>query len=160
MRMGTGVYACRPVGSACVVELCNLMILGISILGPSEALLMKELLRLPQQIRLAAEQKGPHRLAAYLREVATAFSAFYRDCRIIGEAEGVATARLALAEATRLVLRNGLTVLGISAPDRMDREYMERDRQRREREEWDRQQGRNIFGGSRNERGGLFGPNR
>ncbi|OJD28917.1 myb dna-binding domain-containing protein [Diplodia corticola] len=44
--------------------------------------------------------------------------------------------------------------------DRVDREYVERDRQRREREEWDRQQGRNIFGGSRNERGGLFGPNR
>ncbi len=85
----------------------------------SEAALMKALLRLPDQIASAAEAYEPHRLAAYLRDVATAFSQFYRDCHIVGEEEPLAAARLALARAAKTVLKNGLTVLGISAPERM-----------------------------------------
>lgn len=85
----------------------------------SEGALMKALLTLPEEIQQAAEEKAPHKLAAYLRDVATAFSAFYRDCRIVGEAEPIATARLHLAEAARLVLGNGLRVLGLSTPERM-----------------------------------------
>ena len=81
--------------------------------------LIKELLRFPDEIRAAAEAMGPHKLATYLREVASAFSQFYRDCRILGEPEDVASARLALATATRTVLANGLTILGISAPQEM-----------------------------------------
>ncbi len=88
----------------------------------SEAALMKALLKLPAEIAGAADDRAPHKLAAYLRDVAAAFSGFYRDCRIIGEAAPLATARLHLAEATRLVLGNGLAVLGLSAPERMDRE--------------------------------------
>ena len=53
------------------------------------------------------------------REIATAFNAFYRDGRIAGEGQDLATARLHLAHATRQTLANGLTVLGIDAPDRM-----------------------------------------
>jgi arginyl-tRNA synthetase len=85
----------------------------------SEAGLMKELLRLPDAIRQSAELKEPHRLANYLREVAAAFSSFYRDCHIIGESADLAAARLHLAKAAQIVLKNGLTVLGISAPERM-----------------------------------------
>lgn len=85
----------------------------------SEQSLMRALLGLPDTIASAAESKEPHRLANYLREVATAFSQFYRDCHIIGEAADLAEARLALARAARIALRNGLTVLGISAPERM-----------------------------------------
>lgn len=85
----------------------------------SETALMKELLRLPETISSAAGAMEPHRLANYLRDVATAFSAFYRDCHIVGEAADLAAARLALARAARITLRNGLTVLGISAPERM-----------------------------------------
>ncbi|MEM6783567.1 MAG: arginine--tRNA ligase [Bacteroidota bacterium] len=81
--------------------------------------LIKVLLGFPEALTGAAESMGPHRLATYLREVAVAFSAFYRDCRILGEPEEIAQPRLALADATRLVLRNGLTILGISAPERM-----------------------------------------
>ena len=80
---------------------------------------MRALLGLPETIASAAESKKPHRLTNYLREVATAFSQFYRDCHIIGEAADLAEARLALARAARITLRNGLTVLGISAPERM-----------------------------------------
>ena len=86
----------------------------------SEEALVKVLLQFPDEVRAAAEGRTPHRLASvYLRDVATAFNAFYRDCRIVGEEPALATARLLLARAARTTLANGLAVLGISAPDRM-----------------------------------------
>ncbi len=85
----------------------------------SEESLIKTLLLFPDEVRQSAEARGPHRLATYLRDVATAFNAFYRDCRIVGEETDLATARLALARAARTVLANGLAILGLSAPDRM-----------------------------------------
>ncbi len=85
----------------------------------SETNLIKALLRLPEILQNASEAKEPHRVANYLRDVAVAFSQFYRDCHIIGEARPLATARMNLAKAAQLVLKNGLTVLGISAPERM-----------------------------------------
>ena len=85
----------------------------------SEEALIKVLLGLPDAIHRAADTYEPHRLANYLRDVAVAFTQFYGDCRIVGEQEALATARMKLAVATRQVLRNGLTILGISAPDRM-----------------------------------------
>lgn len=85
----------------------------------SEIALMKELLRLPEEIDMACGVYGPHKVATYLREVASAFNQFYRDCYVLGEPDDIATARLNLAEAARLVLQNGLTVLGISAPEKM-----------------------------------------
>jgi len=86
---------------------------------PNEAALMKELLRFPEVVAAAAETRGPHAVATYLRDVASAFSAFYRDSRILGEPAPLARARLHLAEAARIVLANGLAVLGIGAPDSM-----------------------------------------
>ena len=85
----------------------------------TETGLIKTLMALPEQIERAAELREPHRLANFLREVAVAFTQFYGNCRIIGEPIGIASARLRLARATALVLKNGLAVLGISAPDRM-----------------------------------------
>ncbi|MCH7639828.1 MAG: arginine--tRNA ligase [Bacteroidetes bacterium] len=86
----------------------------------SEVVLMKELLRLPEVIAQSADVKEPHKVATYLREVATAFSQFYRDSHIIGaDSEALGLARLHLAKAAQLVLHNGLAVLGISAPERM-----------------------------------------
>jgi arginyl-tRNA synthetase len=85
----------------------------------TEEVLMKEMLTFPDVVTRAAEAMEPHRLASYLRDVATAFSHFYRDCRIVGEEEQLAAARLALARAARITLHNGLTILGVSAPDRM-----------------------------------------
>jgi arginyl-tRNA synthetase len=88
----------------------------------SEVALVKTLLLFPGEVRAAAEGRAPHRLAGFLREVAVAFSQFYRDCPIIKAPLETAVARLHLAEATRRVLGHGLAVLGVSAPERMDRD--------------------------------------
>jgi arginyl-tRNA synthetase len=85
----------------------------------TETALVKELLGFPEAIVRAAEAREPHRVAVYLRDVAVAFTQFYGARRIIGQPPDIASARMALALATRIVLRNGLSVLGISAPDRM-----------------------------------------
>ncbi len=85
----------------------------------AETGLMKTLFELPEVLRRAAAAKEPHRVANYLREVAVAFTQFYGHCRIIGEERALATARMHLAQAARHVLRNGLTALGISTPERM-----------------------------------------
>ena len=84
-----------------------------------ETALIKALLRFPNVLQQAADARAPHFVPNYLREVATAFSQFYGSCRIIGEEQALATARMHLARATQTVLRNGLTVLGISAPREM-----------------------------------------
>ena len=81
--------------------------------------LLKSLLQLPDVLVAACDAREPHRVATYLREVAVAFSQFYQHCRILGEARDLATARMALAKATQTVVRNGLSVLGVSAPERM-----------------------------------------
>ncbi len=91
----------------------------------TEVALIKQVVRFPQTLRAVAEDREPHRLAVYLREVAEAFSRFYHHCRIIGEARPLASARMALGIATRVVLSNGLSVLGISAPTRMDKREAE-----------------------------------
>lgn len=85
----------------------------------AETALMKELLRLPEILERAVEAREPHQVANYLRTVAVAFTQFYGHCRIIGEENDLATARMHLARATRTVLANGLRVLGISAPEKM-----------------------------------------
>lgn len=81
--------------------------------------LIKVLAQYPDAVTHAATLKEPHRVATYLREVAVAFSQFYAQCRILGEKEALSTARLTLADATRITLRNGLTLLGISVPEHM-----------------------------------------
>ncbi len=85
----------------------------------SEISLIKKLLDFPDAVALAAAHREPHRLITYLNELASDFTSFYHDCRIIGEPENLMHARMVLAQATARVLANGLTILGISAPDRM-----------------------------------------
>ncbi|MGA0833806.1 MAG: DALR anticodon-binding domain-containing protein, partial [Candidatus Kapaibacteriota bacterium] len=58
-------------------------------------------------------------VAEYLREVAAAYHHFYHDCRILGTEEPLQSARLALALVTQRALRNGLQIVGVSAPDVM-----------------------------------------
>jgi len=85
----------------------------------TEVDLIKALLRFPTELQKAAAHRAPHFVPTYLRDVATAFSQFYDQCRIVGEDEALATARMNLALATKTVLKNGLTVLGIDAPESM-----------------------------------------
>ncbi len=95
----------------------------------SETELVKLLLRFPEEIATSAESHSPHAICAYLEEVAGAVNSWYhagnRDAslRVIGDAVSPeqSRARLVLSRAVQTVLRNGLTVLGISAPDRLER---------------------------------------
>ncbi|MFL5403266.1 MAG: arginine--tRNA ligase [Gemmatimonadales bacterium] len=83
--------------------------------------LLKKLIVFPEVAEKAARERAPHRLTVYLRELATAVHGWYHHTRAVGAPEGAATehARLLLARAARIVLANGLGILGISAPDRM-----------------------------------------
>jgi arginyl-tRNA synthetase len=89
--------------------------------APQDIALLKELARFPETVSRAAAEREPHRLVGYLHEVATAVHGWYHHTRVVGAPEGPATerARLLLARAARIVLANGLTLLGLSAPDRM-----------------------------------------
>ncbi len=90
-------------------------------LHPSARDLVKKLLELPEEVRVAADRRAPHRIAVYVTEVAQSFSAFYRDCKVIGAAEegGDEDLRLALCELTRRVIARCLDLLGVEAPDEM-----------------------------------------
>lgn len=85
----------------------------------SETKLIKSMVRFPEMIRSAAASREPHRLINYLNDLASHFTSFYHDCRILGEEEELVQARSALAKATAQVLANGLGILGISAPEQM-----------------------------------------
>jgi arginyl-tRNA synthetase len=86
-------------------------------LHPSASALLKQLLEFPEEVRLAADRRAPHRLTAYSLEVARSFSAFYRDCQVVGgEDEDF---RIALSVQTRRVIARSLDVLGVEAPDSM-----------------------------------------
>lgn len=85
----------------------------------AETQLIKILLDFPETVHKSAEAMEPHRIITYLNDVAATFTQFYHHCRIIGEDDNIAAARIALLKATSAVLVNGLTILGISAPERM-----------------------------------------
>ncbi|HWI22464.1 MAG TPA: arginine--tRNA ligase [Baekduia sp.] len=86
----------------------------------SERALIHHLLAFPAEVTEAATRRAPHRIATYALELAQAFTAFYRDCQVVGaEPAGTEARRLALAVASQSTLRAALTLLGVSAPDRM-----------------------------------------
>ncbi len=90
--------------------------------APSEAALMLKLAEFPAVLAGAEAALAPHDVAFYLRDVAGAFHSYYANERFLVDDAELALARIALLSATRQVLRNALAVLGVSAPQRMDRE--------------------------------------
>ncbi len=89
-------------------------------LEPAERALIKKLLAFPEEVTEAAVRRAPHRIAAYALELAQSFTAFYRDCQIVGaEGEGVEDLRLALAVASQRTIAGSLGLLGVTAPDAM-----------------------------------------
>jgi arginyl-tRNA synthetase len=84
-----------------------------------EQLLLKKLHRFKDEIEYSTELFEAHRICVYLEELAALFHRFYTVCRIIGSEKNLAEARIALVTATRAVLKNGLSILGVSAPERM-----------------------------------------
>jgi arginyl-tRNA synthetase len=89
----------------------------------SESELLAKLSELPRVVAQAAEFREPHRVARYLEEVAASYHRWYDNCRVTplsgGEVEPVHRTRLWLNNAAGIVLRNGLNLLGVSAPERM-----------------------------------------
>jgi arginyl-tRNA synthetase len=86
---------------------------------PVEIALMARLAEWPDTVRGAVDELAPHLLAYYLRDLAADFHSFYNAQRVLVDDPGLRAARLALLAATRQVLRNGLALIGVSAPQRM-----------------------------------------
>lgn len=91
------------------------------LLHPSARALVKRLLELPAEAAVAAERRAPHRMTTYVHDVAQAFSAFYRDCRVVGAAEegGDEDFRIALSVVAKGVIARALDLLGVEAPEQM-----------------------------------------
>ncbi|MGD9817236.1 MAG: arginine--tRNA ligase [Desulfomonilaceae bacterium] len=86
---------------------------------PEEIALMKKLSDFPDVLSEAAQALEPHRVTFYLMELAELFHSYYHDNKVLTEDVKVKKARLFLVEAIRLVISNGLTILGVSSPVRM-----------------------------------------
>ncbi|MDP9067158.1 MAG: arginine--tRNA ligase [Actinomycetota bacterium] len=86
---------------------------------PSEDELMRKLASYEEVVPDAARLRAPQRITRYVEELASTFSGFYRDCKVLSDDRDLSHARLALCLATRRVLADGLGLLGVSAPDRM-----------------------------------------
>jgi arginyl-tRNA synthetase len=86
---------------------------------PAELALVRKMLQLPELIESAARTLEPHSLPHYAIELATSFHAFYTECRVISEDEALTRARLALVEAAQVALARTLSLMGVSAPERM-----------------------------------------
>jgi len=87
--------------------------------GETEEALVKQLSQYCEEVRLAARDYDPSHINRYLQELAGCFHRFYTACRIKGEEPHIAAARLKLADCTRIVLRNGLKLIGVDAPEKM-----------------------------------------
>ena len=85
----------------------------------AERALLKQIAQFSEVIKLAARDYDPSYINRYLQELATCFHRFYTACHIRGEEPAVQSARLKLADETRIVLRNGLKLIGVDAPEKM-----------------------------------------
>ena len=89
-------------------------------LHPSERRLIKKLATFPDEVEEAAGRRAPHRIAVYALELAQDFTAFYRDCHVVGVTpESVESMRIALSRAAQRTIGLSLGMLGVSAPDSM-----------------------------------------
>ena len=87
--------------------------------GEAERALLKQIAQFSEVIKLAARDYDPSYINRYLQELAGCFHRFYTACRIRGEEAAVRDARLKLTDDTRIVLRNGLKLIGVEAPEKM-----------------------------------------
>jgi arginyl-tRNA synthetase len=89
------------------------------LVAPREALLLAKLAEYPEALQRALEELGPHQVAFYLRDLAGELHSYYNAERVLVDDDATKMARLALMLATRQVLRNGLALIGVSAPNKM-----------------------------------------
>ncbi len=86
---------------------------------PEEEAIMKSLADFPDMLAEAADAMEPHRVTFYLAELSDLFHSYYHDNKVLTQDDRVRKARLFLVEAVRQVIHNGLSILGVTAPDRM-----------------------------------------
>ena len=89
------------------------------LVAPHEAALLATLADYPEALARALAELGPHQVAFYLRDLAGELHGYYNAERVLVDDEATKMARLALMVATRQVLRNGLALIGVSAPNKM-----------------------------------------
>jgi arginyl-tRNA synthetase len=98
----------------------NLISNDLSILtSPQETTLMQKLSEFPDVVKNSATELAPHMIASYLRECASHLHGYYNDTKFLVEDEPTKLARITLITATKQVLKNGLDLLGVSAPSKM-----------------------------------------
>jgi arginyl-tRNA synthetase len=86
---------------------------------PEERLLLRQLFQFPMVTEICARGLEPQGLTVYLQKLAEIFHVFYTKHRVVTQDTALSRARLTLVDATRVVLANGLQLLGVSAPHRM-----------------------------------------
>jgi len=105
---------------AAALAACGSQAVSVQALHPSERALVLALMGFPGAVDEAVARRAPHRIAATALELAQGFTAFYRDCRVVGaEPEEVESFRIALSVASMSTIARCLDLLGVSAPDRM-----------------------------------------
>jgi arginyl-tRNA synthetase len=87
----------------------------------SEVELLRGIAELPKQVREAADLRAPHRLTHYAQDLAAQFHRFYTECRVLTDDDGLTRARLWLCLGTKQAIANVLGLLGVSAPESMER---------------------------------------
>jgi len=87
--------------------------------APEEWDLLRSLSLFPDAVETAGLQLAPHRINTYLSDLATSFHRFYHECRVLSDDPALTRARLALCRAVQVVLKEGLRLMGMSAPDQM-----------------------------------------
>ena len=112
----SGIFRVGEIDAATITDVgADLSLLEL----PEEQELIKSLLDFPKLVVDATEALEPHRVATYLHDLAGKVHLWYHKAHVLNEPEPITRARLVLARASQIVLRNGLQLLGISAPDRM-----------------------------------------
>jgi arginyl-tRNA synthetase len=102
------------------IGLCGLDEADLSLLKePEEMALLKLLVSYPEQVRAACLSREPQRITAYLTALATALHQFYHNHRVVGVEPRLMQARLVLVRAVKIVIKNGLELIGVSAPEKM-----------------------------------------
>jgi arginyl-tRNA synthetase len=92
---------------------------GLRLNTAEDVRLIKALASYPEVVRASALALAPHRIAFYLMELASQFHAYYNKHRVLGEDAELTHGRLCLVLAVKNVIRNGLNLLGVGAPDQM-----------------------------------------
>lgn len=102
------------------VKVPNVEDVDLSLLKEKEELeLIRKLAEYPEEIKISAQTLEPSRLTRYVLDVASLFHSFYNACRVKGEEENLMKARVVLVDSTRIVIKNVLDLLSITAPERM-----------------------------------------